>query len=460
MAPARAEAPRPWADAGGLFRSFLRLSIVSLFLTGMFVLLVVVGRTPLVVLVAGQGYLHTALVAHVTFALNVWLLSFIAALWVAEIIQLGRPLQRRTLRVGAALSWIGVALMAAVPLAGAGQPVLIDYVPYLDHPVFYLGMIAFAGGIAIAAASYLISLSQPFRDLRPRTLALAISAAGYLLGLAIFGLVAARGGADPGTLAWGTGHVFQVVNTTALMAGALLLAPPISRHLWPLIRYSLLGYVLSLSVITAGYVHGVPWGTYATAFWAGIGVPSAIIGSLILAAIVREVWRPTGARQLSFLYLAAVLFAAGGIIALLGGLGSDTRVTAHYHGVVGAVTLVFMGLTYRVLEAWHVHLTWRTAARFQALLYGGGLLMVVAGLFMAGEAGTARKVFESIATSSGWPLAAVVFILGALVTIAGGIVFVVSTGVPLLGAGAPAAAEAEPREAAEMPRKRLVEVQR
>lgn len=280
-APVRADRiPRPWADERGLFRSFLRLSIVSLFLTGIFVLLVVVGRSPLVVLIAGQGYLHTALVAHVTFALNVWLLSFIAALWIAESIHLGRPLQHRTLRLGAGLSWAGVALMAAVPLAGAGQPVLIDYIPYLDHPVFIAGMLAFAAGIAVVAVCYLISLSQPFRDLRAGSLALAVGAGGYLVGLAILALVAARGGLDnTANLVWGTGHVFQVVNAAALVAGALLLGPPLSARLQPLIRYSLLGYVLSLSVAAAGYVHGIPWGSYATAFWTGIGIPSGIIGT-------------------------------------------------------------------------------------------------------------------------------------------------------------------------------------
>jgi hypothetical protein len=140
-----------------LMLSFLRLAVAALLVSGVFVVLVAIARTPLVELITGRGYLYTALVGHVVFALDIWLLSFAAVLWVLGMAHSG-ALPARIVGLGAVLAALGSALLAAVPLAGLGQPIMADYVPVLVHPVFLLGFGLFFAGIALPAVALLAAL--------------------------------------------------------------------------------------------------------------------------------------------------------------------------------------------------------------------------------------------------------------------------------------------------------------
>ena len=48
------------------------------------------------------------------------------------------------------------------------------------------------------------------------------------------------------------------------------------------------------------------------------------------------------------LIFSVLLFAYGGVIGALID-NSDVKIPAHYHGVIGAVTLAFMGASYQLL---------------------------------------------------------------------------------------------------------------
>ncbi len=420
-------------ESRSLVLGFLGLAITALALAGVFVFLVATARTPLVVLIAGRDYLYTALVAHVTFALNVWLLSFIAVLWSLEASRLGIPIAVEQARLSLGLAWAGLILLAAVPLAGVGQPVMADYIPILLHPLFILGIAAFSSGIAIAALGYLDALRRSAARPSLEAKALTFCAGGYLAALGVLALTALHSGTnDYASLAWDAGHLLQLVNAAGMVAAALLLAPRLSRLERSLIELGLSGFAVSMLVVVLAAAQSLPWTRVAGLFWTGIALPT-VTTCLVLAASWwrdhrRERIQPD---QIEFLGVALILFGAGGLIALLG-LGNDTRVTAHYHGVVGAVTVVFMGLAYRLLAEAGLQPVWRVAARLQPYFYGGGLLLVIAGLFWAGEAGTARKVFQAISSDPSLIVAGSLFGLGAIGTVAGGVAFVGSTGIALL----------------------------
>jgi heme/copper-type cytochrome/quinol oxidase subunit 1 len=113
------------------------------------------------------------------------------------------------------------------------------------------------------------------------------------------------------------------------------------------------------------------------------------------------------------------------------GFQQDTRVPAHYHGMVGAVTLAYMGLAPSLLELtgrrpWSPRLT-----RWQPYLYGAGLLGIMIGLHWAGGHGAPRKAL-GFSWANAQALAAMNLMgLGSLLAIAGGLAFVVNIGAPL-----------------------------
>jgi hypothetical protein len=437
---APAAAPdRDWLPAHAPTRALvlgsLRLAVAALLCSGLFVLLVAVGRTPLVEMIAGRGFLSVALVAHVVFALDAWLLSASAGLWVVGAARLGRPLPARPVRAGLWLGWAGTALLAAAPLTGAGQPIMADYVPVLLDPLFLLGLGAFFAGIAVVAVTFLGAARG--RAFSPAGLPLALGALGYLAALAALGLAALRWGlADYGLLVWGAGHLFQLVFATSLVTLWLMMAP-VGGWLWRgLVTAGLVGFALAPPLVLASYVPPLSWGNVATSFWTALGVPLCLTWLAVTGTLVAHAWRarrwPAAGPTVPYML---ALFAIGGLIALPG-LGYDTRLTAHYHATVGAVTMGFMALAYRLAPALGRPLAWPRLARLQPHLYGIGLLCLVGGLYWAGEAGTTRKIFEAISTKPALLPAAALFGLGALATVAGGVAFVAGVGWSLLG-GAP-----------------------
>lgn len=128
--------------------------------------------------------------------------------------------------------------------------------------------------------------------------------------------------------------------------------------------------------------------------------------------------------------LGFVLFAVGGIIGVIG-FDESTRVPAHYHGMVGAVTIAYMGLVPDMLKLtgrrpWSARRT-----RWQPYLYGLGLVDIMVRLHGAGVRGAPRKARRFAWADAQAPVAMNLMGPGSLLAIAGGLAFVTSIGVPL-----------------------------
>lgn len=436
--PLRPE-PKVWtqpsvsAAARNLTLGWLCLAVWALVLSGVFAFLVAIARTPLVELVAGRDYLYTALVAHVTFALNVWLLSFVAALWVIVAARLDAPLPARPAWVGLALGWIGTVFLAAVPLVGWGTPVMADYVPTLQHPLFYLGLSAYISGVGVTAVCFLTSLRKRPSGLPLEAQALALSACACLGAIASFVLVGVKGAAsDYASLVWGGGHLLQTANSAALVATWWMTAPGRTRAWGVPVQVSFIGFVIAFAAVELFSVTSLPWDFFAPVFWASLAVP-VVTAWLVTAGILYRRHKDTGLRlhEVSPLLFSLALYGVGGLIALTG-MENDTRVTAHYHGVVGAVTIMFMGLTYRIFSWLGVGIQWKRVFRLQPYVYGSGLLLLIAGMFWAGEVGATRKTFEAIPKDPSLLAASALIGIGALTTVVGGGAFVLAAGRSLL----------------------------
>lgn len=81
---------------------------------------------------------------------------------------------------------------------------------------------------------------------------------------------------------------------------------------------------------------------------------------------------------------------------LLGSLirSDSTMVPAHYHGTVGAVTLAYMALGYRLLPAFGAPLGGGKLLRWQPPLYGVGLMILALALAWSGSLGVPRKTLH------------------------------------------------------------------
>lgn len=446
-------APVPGATRR-LLTAWLALALGSLVVAGLFAILVAFARTPAVELLGTRADLfHLSLVSHVTFSFTVWFITFVSALWVYAA-------WRSNYRLAPGLSWsgwavatAGSALMAIPAFTASGTPYLNDYIPVIDHPLFWAGLAGALAGVGLQAVAYLgawwtgraeTGATEPLE-----ARALAVAALAMVLGLATLAITWAR--LDTGApvklqlraLAWGAGHLFQFVHTTGMIAvwaiaaavalGAVL-APgrgrgPLSAFV-PFIVSGAVAYLLwSPEELLTNRL--VTWVTFS-----GLGGPTIPLALLALAAIVRARRRlPWSSPLFAGMAVCFALFLIGGVMGVLG-FRQDTRVPAHYHGMVGAVTLAYMGLTPALLELTGRR-PWKPAlTRLQPYLYGLGLLGIMIGMHWAGGRGAPRKTI-----GFGWADAQALIAmnlmgLGSLLAIAGGLAFVVNMGLPLLRSSA------------------------
>jgi hypothetical protein len=450
-----ADRTAPPAGVRRLLTAWLGLATSSLVVAGLFAALVAFARTPAVQLLGSAARLfHLALIAHVTFALTIWFVAFAGLLWVTAAWRYGYPLHATVAWAGWALAAAGATLAAVPAFTASGTPYLNDYVPVIHHRLFWTGLLATLSGVGVLAAGYLEAWARGRRraDPLPAT-ALALAALALLLALATLALTWMR--LDPHrpwalqlrALFWGSGHLFQFVHTAGMLAAWGLAATFLGRGpavpaaargaLWACVPFLVggAGAYLIWPPETLLTNRVITWTTFI-----GLGGPT-----LPLAVLAATSWartprpRPWGDPLFSGPLLSLVLFAVGGLMGFLG-VRQDTRIPAHYHGMVGAVTLAYMALTPRVLA-----LTGRTPwrpwlTRWQPYLYGLGLLGLMVGLHWAGGRGAPRKTL-GFSWADAEALAAMNLMgLGSVLALAGGLAFVANIGVPLLRAPGPATA--------------------
>src|SRR5512145_1411739 len=135
---------------------WLGLALAAIIASGIFSVLLVAARTPfLAPLFPVADFFHVALVVHVDLSVLVWFAACAGLVWTVN----GAP------RLGA-LGWaalafasVGTVLMCAAPFRG-GQPVMSNYVPVLDEPLFLAGLMVFGVGFGLVT---LRALAAPAR---------------------------------------------------------------------------------------------------------------------------------------------------------------------------------------------------------------------------------------------------------------------------------------------------------
>lgn len=414
-----------------LASAWLALAGGALGASALFALLLVLSRTPWVgQAFAAHGFFYPALVLHVNLSALIWFLAFAGALWSA-----GLP--ARALAPGWLAFWLGAAGAAAIvvsPFAGGGA-LVNNYVPVLDNPVFLSGLGLFGAGVLLGALRALWLARDGATPLGAglTAAALAVLAAALSLGWSGWAL---PGFLPPAAhyeaLFWGPGHTLQFSHTLLLMACWLALAAALGAAI-PAGRTGAALFALAaaplLAVPAFHFLYPPAGGDFRQAFTAlmswGTWPVAAPLGLLLAWRALRAA-NGEGVRPLRWaLLLSVALFGLGLVVGSL--IRHDNAmVPAHYHGVIGAVTLAFMALALRLLPALGLEAPPPRALGWQAGLYGGGTLVMAAGLAWSGGHGVARKTAGAQQLLDGASEAAGMALMGAggLVAIAGGLMFV------------------------------------
>ncbi len=425
-----------------LAAAWLMFGVAGLLISGLFVVLIVLSRTPwLESLFPYQGFFHLAIVAHVDFSVLVWFAACGAMFWTLSTGARAQALGWAAL----ALSIAGSALMAVAPFQG-GEAVMSNYVPVLDSPSFLGGLVLFALGFTLMAARAIAFPLPAGARLAPggvlrfgsHTSAIAVLLAAGALVWSLASLPSYLSGQQYfEALFWGGGHVLQFAWVQLLLVCWLWLAAagglrmPLTPRLVTLLL--LLGILPAFLAIWAYLVHDVAGPDHQRFFiWlmaAGGGVAA---GPLALALL--HGWRhsraPASILERGFrsaLWFSILLFGIGG------GLGflidqSNTIVPAHYHGCIVAVTLAFMAVSLQVLPKLGFAEPNPRLVLLLPRVYGIGQILHVAGLAFSGGHGVQRKTagaeqgLEGLAQVLGMSVMG----LGGLIAITGGIIYLVA----------------------------------
>jgi cytochrome c oxidase subunit 1 len=433
---------RPKPSDSRIARAWFLLAIGSLLLAGLLSLLLVLGRLPfLSPLFTDPLFFKRALVVHVNLAMVIWFQAGTAAFLG---LALGAQLPRRLVSLSLVLGVVGVlGLLAGAVMPGA-HPILANYIPVIDHPVFIGGLICWFAGTGLFFATTLFTPANAPNALSDDTLvALRASAAANLIAIATL-CVAWRTTLSglPAIgyyelIAWGGGHVLQVANVAATLGLWLFLL-----HRWSgktVLTSSAVRWLLAALVLPTLYVPLLALGgTSSTAYNQGSTqlmrwtiFPVALI---VLGLSVRHIIRHRASSPLLIRDHRINGFVGSATLTVLGFVlgslirSSTTLVPGHYHAAIGAVTLALMAAAYEfcrtVSPAALIEPALRRA-RLQLLLFGGGQAVFALGFALAGAYGLGRKQYASDqhVRSLGEYLGLGVMGAGGLVAVASGLLF-------------------------------------
>jgi cytochrome c oxidase subunit I len=419
---------------------WLWLSVVALLGAGIFSVLLVLARTPVIgEIIPYADFFHTALVIHVDLSVLVWILAFAGILW---------SLAARTgyYRLNQ-LIFLSI-VVATIMIAGTGflpdaKPLMSNYIPVLEHPLFLAGLTLFGVGIGAQVITAMTVMPPVGQNISADgVIRFGLNCAAISVLMAILAFVWSwislptqlESAIYYELLFWGGGHVLQYTFTLLMMICWLWLASVSQIRLFMSERVVLLVFVAGLvSVFIAPLIyyhyevtHPMHRQMFTWLMSFGGSLATFPLGLAIYFGLVGR--KPDGAAQRSAhaaLMSSLLLFGAGGVIGFMI-VGNDVTVPAHYHGCIVGVTLALMGVGYDLLPRLGYPAVNFRLARVQLWCYAGGQFLHILGLVWSGGYGVERKVagaaqgLDSVGRVAGMGLMGI----GGLISAIGGFLFI------------------------------------
>jgi hypothetical protein len=433
--------PVPLDARRALAAGWLALAIGALLASGVFSILLVLSRAPYAKDVFPLAdFFRVALVVHVDLSVLVWFSAFAGLLWSLH----GTPRLMWLGWAGLAGASAATAAMCAAPFVDGGVPLMSNYIPVLDGPLFLRALVLLALSAALVVGRALAV--APRVGTRPDgagALRFGLSAAAVSAAVALLAFAWSYAGAPADierkayfeVLFWGGGHVLQFTWTLLMFVAWLWLAEATGARVALSPRIAILLFAIALASVFATPVLYLAYDVvsiehYRMQTWLmriGGGLAIVPFGLAVLWAVARapRASAVTAPLKASLVWSLA-LFGAGGLIGLAIS-GSNVKIPAHYHGSIVGVTLAFMGLVYYLLPRMGFGRPQGRLARFQPALYGAGQLLHIAGLLWSGGYGVQRKVAggEQVLRGAEQVAAMGLMGLGGLLAVAGGLLFAI-----------------------------------
>lgn len=419
-------------EARQLARGWLWLGIAALALAGLLAILLGLSRTPGIQNVFPlRDFFKAALVVHVDLSVLIWFLAFAGVLWS----QGGGERLILPGRIGLFSAAAGTAMLVAAPFLPDTQPLLNNYIPVLQQPLFFAGLALIGLGMAMMLVRSLIVL-RPWQGdggLRSGLFAAALAGTLALAGFVVSWLtpIPFEGQMRYEALFWGGGHTLQFQHTLLMavvwfwLARECGIAPAISPK-WLGWLFALAALpLLAVPLLHAAWPAGSAQHVAAFAHLMRYGHPLMLPLILIVALMLPQVRRVKSPAAMSLLASFA-LFAAGGALAYMI-TGVNVIIPAHYHGSIVGVTLAFMGMTYVLLPRLGFAEPSPGWARMQPWIYGSGQFIHIIGLAWSGGYGVQRKVAgaDQVLTSLPQKIGMGMMGLGMGIAVIGGAIFVI-----------------------------------
>ena len=416
-----------------LARQWLRLAISSLAIAGIFSILLVLMRAPYVEsVVPYHDFFRTALIVHVDLSVLVWMLSMNGMLW-------SMMTQERWKMVGKTafiLALMGTLLMALSAFTGNARPLLNNYIPVLQTPVFFIGLSLFTCGILFQAAITLMQrpkfdnmlLVGGYFSAWITVIALLCFALSYrnMTAYLVHGTVGIQQFYE--WVFWGGGHILQFTYTQGMVVAWWALAASIGiampKKLRLLLEINLLAVIPMPFVVFFYSIDSAEYTNYFTDHMRYLGGIVPLIAFIPLALS----WKTMSPEYVqsperAALLCSVLLFITGGALGHLIS-GSNVSIPAHYHGSIVGVTLALMGLAYVALPQLGFGKVDGKLAFWQPYVYAVGQLLHISGLSWSGGYGALRKTpgaVISLQAKAGMGLMG----LGGLIAVIGGLMFVI-----------------------------------
>lgn len=432
-----------------LSKLWLTFGTIAFVMSGALTLPVLAGKVPLIKnWFDSLEWIRWSLVVHVNLSNLVWFTAI--PLGILHHRSVGSATDPRFRFVwglgfiGFCLSVLGVILFSSSTPLGGAEVVLSNYLPVMNHPRFGWGLGLYFLGIILN----LLDVRLVFPRITVEKDDFASARFGLGVGC-LFVLVAALSilwsfyqARSVGyvnakvfyeMVMWGGGHFIQHANAIFLMAVWIYLLsisglePRFTRSdVFPFFA------VMGVPLFVGSFLH--MWPIHSNDFREGFtalmqwGIAPPMLGFLLWAG-----WRIRRAKslhheareplaRLAFRWSAFLLIL--GVVFGVGIRGSDMRIPAHYHATIGAVTMAYMFMSYRLLN--QRPLEEKLFARC-LWTYGVGQSLFASGMFVLGSFGIARKTYgselqlEGISQHLGFGLMAV----GGLGALTGGFLFAV-----------------------------------
>ncbi|QID33388.1 cbb3-type cytochrome c oxidase subunit I [Pampinifervens florentissimum] len=438
-----------------MHKKWLLLSIVSLGLGGLLALVAAIARTPAVYKLVPPGYFYHSIIGHVDLAIVGFFLTFSLLLWQLTF--------REELKTPLYFSLGGIFLIALVSLLGVGKGVSNNYLPTIDHPLFWLGALFFFAGFWLGGFGLLARAEKGIFSENPRKHLASISILLSIFMLLAFLTSIPKAGSREELylfyerLYWAPGHIHQFINGVMLLYAWYYLfeIKGIKLELGRLRYVSFLFLSFCFMYVFIPIVFADPVSESARrltdlGYAVGLGLPIFFHIYFLLKNYKMGKDLYSTAFFISLvLYLLGVFIAYAGVLPSLVsyfinpsseyiGMKSNLSIPAHYHGVITSQTLAFMTIAYHLFKELGYTQRLSKLSLPQVYLYGTGMVLFVLGLFFAGLRNAPRKTYGTGFTDDPLVLMSLGLMgIGTLLAVAGGVIFVLYSLKVLFGRSSP-----------------------